>query len=812
MMAGSDILGGWAHRFGLAESPLFGPTENCLAGEHRVLLDGGYGSFALSVHPERPWADHRTPADWSWSSNLPHHVTVTDREVAVVRWDKPGEEAFTLESVERELEAFYQYLSADRVKSNQRVVEHMLSVFRSVRSTLYDSGIEDEFSVDAYLALLSRAIDRQTSVGQPTSDDTAKGEEVLQSLAEGQVEGLLEVLTSPGYAGLTTHPLLAVRHAGSDIFQEAHFELTRAHSADMFGYARPAESARVTRGGAHFTPPALARSVVEQTLRHLPRLKDRKELTLLDPACGSGAFLHEALRTLRRMDYKGRVRLVGRDTSRAAVAMARFALRNALSDWPPPGGHEVDVEQADSLAARLPGADAVLMNPPFISWLALTDGQRERMADVLGPLYRGRADYSMAFVTKALNVLNEGGVVGTLLPSSLLVLEAALKWRKDLSERATTHFMASLGDYGLFPYAQVQVAIAVLSKSTTAHAPSDSIAVLVTENDRQATGEALRALRKAVPGRSAILEEKGWRMFQTTRRSLQSRPTWKLVPPATQQALDRLLDAGHMLKAGDLFHIRQGVLTGLNSAFLLDRSGLEALPKPERQWFRPAVTNETLRMGRILPDRFVFYPYREAGLAITSEEQLVERLPEYFATVLEPNKDRLARRDSLGDRHDWWGLTRHRAWARAPAPGIASKYRGAFGAFAANTDGRFVVVQGYAWLPAWKSAGKTSEDPEWESITDLLAAYAAILNSSPFQRLLGIHAPQVSGGQFDLSSRYVSQVPVPNIPALSADSPAGRTVQSLIELGLSDDRGSNWADSADRLTLDLYGEEVVKFL
>ena len=49
-------------------------------------------------------------------------------------------------------------------------------------------------------------------------------------------------------------------------------------------------SRAVTRGGTHFTPAALARTVVEQTLSEVEGLAKRKRLTILDLACGSGAF------------------------------------------------------------------------------------------------------------------------------------------------------------------------------------------------------------------------------------------------------------------------------------------------------------------------------------------------------------------------------------------------------------------------------------------------------------------------------------------------------------------------------------------
>ena len=133
-------------------------------------------------------------------------------------------------------------------------------------------------------------------------------------------------------------PDLAVRHAGSDIFQEAHFELLQTGQRDMLGYIGPAKAKDVTRGGVHFTPPALARSLVEQTLGQLKDLPGRKRLTIFDPACGSAAFLHEALRALERLGFEGQLTLIGYDVSEPAVAMAEFVLMHATRDWQPNGG------------------------------------------------------------------------------------------------------------------------------------------------------------------------------------------------------------------------------------------------------------------------------------------------------------------------------------------------------------------------------------------------------------------------------------------------------------------------------------------
>ena len=679
-MTAQELASCWAARFGLALTPLFEENEASHPGSHSVLLDGGYSSFVLSVSEERIWKD-RTVADWSWSSNLPHHVTVTDQEVAVIRWDKRIPEVLTRTSVEREIEHFYGYLTTDRVRSRQRVVEHMMTIFRRVRSLVADSRIDDERSVDAYLAFLGHAIARSrrsNHMDQQERSTHPEGEEVLRSLSSSGVEALFNDVTTrlPSELQLALIPSLAVRHAGSEIFQEAHFELLRAGRPDLFGYVGPAESKQVTRGGAHFTPPALARSIVEQSLRQLPDIAKRKRLVILDPACGSGAFLHEALRTLRRTDFRGQLVIAGRDISQPAVSMAKFALDHAITDWSPAGGCEIDIQQGDSLVAMPTKADVVLMNPPFVAWPALTSQQRQQMQDVLDRRLRGRGDLSMAFVTRALESLASGGVLGTLLPGSLLTLHAADKWREDLLDQADLRFIASLGDFGLFTYAHIQVAAAVFVKPKSDRDRRETIEVLVTANDPEATGNALRTLRRVNYFPMESPSDNSWRMFHTTGEKLRRRANWRLTSPQTEEMLSRLVDVGGAVPIGDLFDVRQGVRTGSNSVFLLTTNQVEELPYKERKWFRPAIMNESIKSGRIETRHRVFYPYNQEGLAITGEVELVKLLPVYFERYLQPERSRLEKRATVvrGNREDWWGLSERRAWALDPSPRLVSKY------------------------------------------------------------------------------------------------------------------------------------------
>ena len=823
-MASDDIPTSWASRFGLASSPLFGARELAPAGSHHVLLDGGFGSFALSVSHQQIWKE-RVCADWSWSCNIPHHVTITENEVAVVRWDKATPELFTRDSVESQISTFYSYLASDRVESNKRVVDFMLDIYRSIRSLVANTSLDDERSIDAFLAFISSAIQRTSDLNIPTVPAIGIGQikdenaALLRSLPPNGLEALFNELSDRRTSdlSLTLMPSLAIRHAGSEIFQEAHFELLRAPAPDLFGHVGRAALRPTARGGAHFTPPALARTIVEQTLAQIPDdLRSRKRLRILDPACGSGAFLHEALRALQRAHFGGHVSLFGRDTSRAAVSMARFVLGHALADWVPAGGCELQIESGDSLTVRLPCADVVLMNPPFISWTALTSEQRSHMQDVLAGQLAGRGDYSMAFVTRALEALRPGGALGTLLPGSLLTLQAAHGWRESILDQADMRFIASLGDYSLFRYAQIQVSAIVITKhSKDAGRSSDKVAALVTGRHPEATGTAFRNLRRTGGTGFEEISDNGWHLFEAVASEFRDRPTWRLIAPSTEVAIKRLSESGRVALIEQLFTVRQGVQTGMNSVFVLTTAQLETLGEREKMWFRQASISESIHDRTIRTGHYIFYPYNEDGLAITNEEQLHDELPTYFQHYLKPNRDRLAARARIvrSERSDWWGLSERRKWALDRNPRIVSKYFGGPGSFAVDFEASYIIVQGFAWMPKWAGA---SDDEQGDVSTftlgyrEILAAYSAILNSDIFARLLSIYSQHVAGGQYDLSWRFVRHVPIPDVSELMADERASHVVLALAEIGQRHGLAEPLRrHRAERLVTELYGPDFV---
>ena len=798
----------WSQQFGLALSPMFEREQPVSQGQHHVLLNGGYGSFGLSVTKDPlPITDL---AAWAWSSDLPHHVAVTDSAVQVVRWDAVDDaQSYSVAHVTDNLDGFYTFLCKDRLRSNRSVVQHLVNLYGRIRSLTTHVGLSDDRSIDAFVTVLSDMLSDGVARDHPFEYGLPEDAFHLFDRLDGDVlrDTLQEIQTAPHtLAALTLYPSLAIRHAGGQLFQEAHFGLVRASSPDMFGYVGIATSTPNTRGGTHFTPPALARSIVDHTLCQFERLHSRETITVCDPACGSGAFLHEMLRGLRRAGYQGSIHIVGNDISAAAITMARFTLHVALRDWSPAGGTTLELNVQDSLDENtFPVSDIIVMNPPFISAIAQTDHQKSQLRQAIGSDSASRGDYSMAFVTKALESLSPGGVLGTLFPANLLAHKSTMSWRHRIASTADVRLLASIGDFGLFSQALVHVACLVVRNTPL---PGTDFTVLVTDNVHHTTADALRELRKAGGSPPLIAKtESSWNLFAAQPAALRAQ-SWRIPTPKQQKLLDALASS-HIPRVGELFDIYQGVQTGNRKVFLLTEGQFGHLPPKERRHFRKVLMTDSIRDGRIVRIYHLFFPHNKDGPLFPDEETLRKAVPMYYNTFLKPNEDRLRNRASIrkSKRLDWWGLMRPRSLSFDNSPRIISKFFGVEGSFVFDADAEFLPSTGHMWKPSIDSSSLTSADaPSDELHRDVLRAYTALLNSRPFMRLVAFQSVVIAGGQYDLSKRFVSDAFIPNLWDGISNPEQATHVSRLIQATeqAARDQRVSWRD-VDHWVAQIYG-------
>jgi len=759
----------WRRRLGYLPVPLFGTAKE----RSYVMLNGGKGNFCLDVNNGSE--DPTVAAQYAWSADVDHYLSVRGDTLSLLRWDQPAvgwAEHYKMSEVSSKLEVFQRYIESKQAPRERSVVSRAVSVYRAVRARGRQDG--DREAMLAFMAILNVAgthQDKKTSLVKhwPEADEASDAAQSL--LGPIGIDMLLEQLLRPDLTNRKPPSIpLMIRHASGRIFQEAHYLALAPIQTDLFfdGQVKvvgPASKAL----GAFFTPTPLVRTLVEQSLSRVDL--QSKRIHVFDPACGSGEFLREAVRQLALRGYKGQVDITGYDISAPACLMARFGLAAEAATFG--GSLTINVEHRDALDGRdwIAGVDVCLMNPPFVAWIDMTTPQRETVSRVLDERHAKRPDMASAFVRLAVDSLSPLAVVGAVLPASFLDGNSSAPLREFLLQSTTVELSARLGNQAVFSDVTVDPALLIL-KRHTAHPEMDPTLLVWADHASGSSDKALRALRRhEVPRLPTCLENhSNFSIYSVP--SLQSAKDWAPRPFASMNVLSEMVDS---LRVGDRFSVQQGTITGLNAAFLLNAGDYSALPRHEQQFFRPAVVNETIRNGQIIPGTWVFYPYGESVPMITSEAELKKELPVYFETKLISYKDALIQRARITEA-GWWRLSEHRSWQVARRPKIISTYFGAAGSFALDRVGDLVVVQGYGWLP--KREGLTEQH---------LMAIVATLNAPITNTLLAGVSNNLSGGQWNLSKRFVERMPIVDAQKLSES-----LLEPLRYFGLQMAQGAQW--------------------
>ena len=280
--------------------------------------------------------------------------------------------------------------------------------------------------------------------------------------------------------------------------------------------------------GVYYTPEPVVRYIVERTI--VPFLEDGQhawtDVRVLDPACGNGAFLTIAYRTLleyaeqrrapdvssQRLAEESLQQVCGVDVDAAALQAARDSLARMSCRVPLTSGSEtvecIDPQRIALLADRLattlrcgdalldadsmpdstspvtppvawnrafpavfqrqnPGFDVVLGNPPYVNIRVLTRSRGPAVKRYFQQRYRsasGSYDLYVLFMERALQLLREGGRCGMIVPNKIAALDYARNCRTLLLEQTSLLEIVDAAGLDLFRGAAVYPYILIWEK------------------------------------------------------------------------------------------------------------------------------------------------------------------------------------------------------------------------------------------------------------------------------------------------------------------------------------------------------------
>ncbi|MBN1590892.1 MAG: N-6 DNA methylase, partial [Pirellulales bacterium] len=483
-----------------------------------------------------------------------------------------------------------------------------------------------------------------------------------------------------------------------DMLGHAHHRLLRLclrRGSGVRPHAVGSKEAAKT-SGVFYTPEYVTRYMVARAVaslqRNPPERNDVRPLSIVDPACGCGAFLLAAYRHLRDRAAGGQVdmlawrdrrravleRLHGVDLDGQAVLTARRALWLAAADEPAgllsPSETDVffeTIRPGNALAGPtldpwLGAFDLVLGNPPYrrergakslLDKIAQTElGRRWRSA---------RMDLWYYFVHRALELLRDGGVLSLIVSGYWTAGTGAAKLVEQL--RCETHVEEILEFGRLRVFDEVAGHHMILQARKTRGATTTTV-IKRPDTDQAASAEPFLAGRLPL----VVFEKTPEELFDGGRVDLE---------PVDRDLLEALARG---VPLGRLGRVRQGIAenpavvsrsanrrhgnrwTTGQGVFVLTADEVDALELSdhERSLLRAyCQPRDVLRYDLAdRPSRTLIYSTAETCPDLGAFPA-IERHLSRFRPIME------ARRETRGGRRPWWQLH----WPRDPSLWTADK-------------------------------------------------------------------------------------------------------------------------------------------
>lgn len=376
------------------------------------------------------------------------------------------------------------------------------------------------------------------------------------------------------------------------------------------------------------TPPQLVDAIVSKLFA---ARQPRGDETLLDPGCGTGAFISGVIRWCAR--HKCPVpRIVGIDSDPQLLDEARRALANVDS---------VTLLKDDFLTRRLERYDYIVGNPPYVPITGLSVEERTRYRQQYRTA-RGRFDLYLLFFEQALRMLKAEGRLVFITPEKFLYVQTAEPLRRALAsvdvEEIELIDEAAFGDLVTYP-------------------------TITTVSARSPANETRVTLREGIT-RTVRLHADG--------------SSWLPLINGTR--------AGHsgLLLLSDAFvRISCGVATGADSVYVVADALVPAQLRPFS--FRTISGRSIVPGERIATTQVMLIPYTRDG-ALLGEGEL-GTLGEYLR---DPQRHSKLMQRTCVSRKPWWAFHENPPLEDILRPKILCKDIGSRPWFVVDEDGDIV--------------------------------------------------------------------------------------------------------------------------
>ncbi len=392
------------------------------------------------------------------------------------------------------------------------------------------------------------------------------------------------------------------------------------------------------------------------------------QITILDPACGSGAFLNQALDYLiKEHGYIDELQtnllggglvfpnientvlennIFGVDLNEESVEIAKLSLwlrtaqprrkLNNLSDNIKCGNSLIDSktiagdkafkwEDEFSEILSKGGFNVVIGNPPYVNMNKFPKPIHKYFEAEYKPIHTGYNDLMYYFLYKGINLLKEDGVFGVITSNYFIGNDYAKGLRNFLSKHL--NLLVNFEKYHVFKDANVHTAI------------------LLAEKNPKANNVIFESYKSSNPITEISTNVKGFRLARIDRNKLTD--NWIIADDSKLKLIDKLSSTNELL--GNISEIAKGPESGKNEIFTVNEETIKQY-NIERSVLKKCVKNSDIRAYSIsLTNQYLIY----------SDNDFSKELYPNAFKYLEDNKGLLLdRRGPRTGEYKWWRLHR----------------------------------------------------------------------------------------------------------------------------------------------------------
>ena len=374
--------------------------------------------------------------------------------------------------------------------------------------------------------------------------------------------------------------------------------------------------------GAFFTP----QYIVDYIIKNIAPQEGSK---VIDPSCGSGAFLLGIIRYYTNIYHKSiesiiKENLYGADileynTRRSKLLIILFALMNGeiINEG------DIHIYTADSLRCNWPHKfDAVVGNPPYVKFQDLDDVTRSFLLNSYQTTQLGTYNLYFAFFELGLKLLGDEGKLGYITPNNYFTSLSGEPLRRFFQNNKAIFQIVDFDATKVFEV-QTYTAITFLNKKDNSYIQYDRI-------ERGETPAHFLSSIKLTPNQYSDLSEKKWRLLCGNER----------------KNIKAIENSGQTL--GDLMNICVGIATLKDDVYFIDpiaeddkyyyASKKNGEFKIEKAITKPLVKISDMKIASDIETnkRRIIFPYKSVNGKATAltEEELGNKYPFCFEYLL----------------------------------------------------------------------------------------------------------------------------------------------------------------------------------